>query len=94
MGETNKTTIVIEDFNTPFASMDRLSRQKINKEMVVLNDIRLTRFNRYLQGIPSKNRIYIFFKYMWNIPYDWSHTRPPNKSQQILKDRNYKKHFF
>ena len=53
--------------------MDRLSRQKINKEMVVLNDIRLTRFNRYLQGIPSKNRIYIFFKYMWNILYDQSH---------------------
>ena len=35
-GETDNNTIKIEEFNTP--SMKRSSRQKMNKETVVLND--------------------------------------------------------
>ena len=31
-------TVIVEDFNTPLISMDRLSRQKINKETQVQND--------------------------------------------------------
>ena len=38
-GEINKSTIIVGDFNTPLISMDRLSRQKVNKAAVALNDI-------------------------------------------------------
>ena len=38
-GEIDSNTIIVGDFNTPLTSMDRLSRQKINKEIQDLNDI-------------------------------------------------------
>ena len=38
-GEINSNTIIVGDFNTPLLSMDRSSRQKINKETQALNDI-------------------------------------------------------
>ena len=36
--DDNINTIIVEDFNTPQISMDRSSRQKINKTTEVLND--------------------------------------------------------
>ena len=38
-GEIDSNTIVVGDFNTPLTPMDRSSKQKINKETQVLNDI-------------------------------------------------------
>ena len=38
-GEIDSNTIIVGDFNTPLTSMDRSSKQKINKETQVLNDI-------------------------------------------------------
>ena len=35
--EIDSNTIIVGDFNTPFTSMDRLSKEKINKE-TSLND--------------------------------------------------------
>ena len=39
-GEITGNTITIGDFNTPITSMDRSSRQKINKAKVILNETR------------------------------------------------------
>ena len=39
-GEIDRNTIIVRDFNTPLTPMDRSSKQKINKETQVLNDIR------------------------------------------------------
>ena len=37
-GVTDSNTTIVGDFNTPLTSMDRLSRQKINKEIQALNN--------------------------------------------------------
>ena len=37
-GEIDSNTIIVGDLNTPLTPMDRLSKQKINKETQVLND--------------------------------------------------------
>uniref|UniRef100_A0A8D1TRP7 Endonuclease/exonuclease/phosphatase domain-containing protein n=1 Tax=Sus scrofa TaxID=9823 RepID=A0A8D1TRP7_PIG len=37
-GEIDGNTVIVEDFNTPLTSMDRSSRQKINKATGILND--------------------------------------------------------
>ena len=37
-GETDSSTIIVGDFNTPLTPVDRLSKQKINTETQVLND--------------------------------------------------------
>ena len=37
-GKTDRNTVIVHNFNTPLTSMDRSSRQKINKETAALND--------------------------------------------------------
>ena len=37
-GETDRNTVIVGDSNTPLTSMDRSSRQKINKETAALHD--------------------------------------------------------
>ena len=37
-GEIDSNTIIVGDFNTPCTSMDRSSREKINKKTLALNE--------------------------------------------------------
>ena len=37
--ETHRNTVIVGDFNTTLTSVDRSSRQKINKETAALNNI-------------------------------------------------------
>ena len=61
-GETDSNIIIVGDFNTPLSSMDRSSRQKINKETQASNDtldqMDLTDIYRALH---QKPREYTFF---------------------------------
>ena len=36
--EISKNTVAVRDFNTPLISMDKSSKEKINKETAALND--------------------------------------------------------
>ena len=38
MGETDRNTVTVGEFNTLLTSVDRLSRGKINKKRVALSD--------------------------------------------------------
>ena len=38
-GEIDSNTIIVGEFNTPLTTMDRSSRQKINKETQILKEI-------------------------------------------------------
>jgi len=60
--ESDSNTIIVGDFNTPSTSMDRSSRQKINKETAALNytldQMDLTNIFRTFQ--PETAEVHIF----------------------------------
>ena len=66
-GEINRNVGIVENFNTPLTSMNRSSRQKINKETAALNGpLDQMDLSDYLQRISlQRSRIYILFKCKW-----------------------------
>ena len=86
-GEINKNTVILRDFNTSLTSVDRSSRQKINKETVALNSTRSNGCNWYLQNISHhSSRIYILFRWTWNvsrIDHMLGHKTSLNKFKKI-----------
>jgi hypothetical protein len=60
--QIDPNTVVVRNFNTPLSPINRSSRQKINKEIIELNDTKdqmdLTEFYRVFDPVTSQ---YIFF---------------------------------
>ena len=77
-GEINKNTIIVGDFSTPLTSMDRSTKQKINKETQTLNDTidQLDLIDIYRTFHPQNNEFHLFLKRTWNLPQDRSHPGP------------------
>ena len=77
-------TLIIGDFNTPLTSVDRSSRQKINKETVVLNDtldqLDLIDIYRIFHPKPAE---YTFFSSAHGTFSGVDHMLGHNTSQQI-----------
>ena len=61
-GETDSNTGIVENFNTPLTTMDWSSRQKINKEIVAINDTldQTDLIDIFRVFHLQSNRIYIF----------------------------------
>ena len=76
-GEINSNTIIVGDFNTPLTSMDRSTKQKINKETQTLNDTidQLDLIDIYRTFHP-KTMNFIFLKHTRNLLQDRSHPGP------------------
>ena len=90
----NNNTIILGDFNIPLSTMDRSSKQNINKDIVALNNV-LDRMNltdyiyiyMYIYILSSqRSKIHIPFKCTWNIFKDRPHDRTQNKPQQIQEN--------
>uniref|UniRef100_A0A9L0SAQ5 Endonuclease/exonuclease/phosphatase domain-containing protein n=1 Tax=Equus caballus TaxID=9796 RepID=A0A9L0SAQ5_HORSE len=85
-GDINDNTVIVGDLNTPLTSLDRSSRQNVNKETVDLNE-KLGQMNLkdiYRESTPLKNsRIYILLKHTWNILKDIAHIGKQGKPEQI-----------
>ena len=77
-GEINNNTIIVGDFNTPFTTIDRSTKQKINKETQTLNDTidQLNLIDIYRTFHPPKNEFHLFLKCTWNLLQDRSHPGP------------------
>ena len=54
--ETVNSTIIIGDFDSMFISKDRLSRQKLNKKIVIINET--LHYLDLSQDISPRNRTY------------------------------------
>ena len=67
-GETDGNIIIVGDFNSPLTSMDRSSRQKINKATEILKDTteKLDLINIFRTLHQPKITIYILLKGTWN----------------------------
>ena len=83
-GEINDNTIIVGGINTPLTSMDRSSRQKINKETQALNDT-LDQMDLIYRGFHPKAAEYTFFSRTWNILQDRSLAGPQSKPRKFKK---------
>lgn len=92
-GEINKNQIVAGDFSTPFWIIDRTFRQKINKEILGLNNpkdqMKLRDIYRTFHTTIAE---YTYFNA--HRTFSMSYIRAQNKSQNIQGNRNYINYLF
>ena len=86
--DIDSNTIVVGDFNTPLSKMDRSSKQKINKDIVSLNntleEMDLTDIYRAFH--PKEAQLHVLFKCPWNFFKYRPHDRTQSKPQQIQEN--------
>lgn len=68
-GEIDKSASIVRHFNTPLSVTDETSRQKINKDIVGMNNTanELDLLDMYIILQPTAIRRYIPVKVTWNI---------------------------
>ena len=69
-GENDSDTIIVGEFNTASTSMDRSSRQKINKTLTLNDTLYQMTTYIYIKHFIQRSRIHILFKCTWNILQD------------------------
>ena len=82
------TTVIIGDFNTPLSTVDRCSKQNVNKDIVALNNAldQMDLTVIYIEPfIPKKQNTHSFQKHMEHFQ-DRAHDRVQKKSQQIQEN--------
>ena len=86
--------VIVEDYNALLLSVDKSSRQKTNKEIVVLND-RQDGLNKYLQNsyLIQSSKIHILLKCIWNFLQDRSHARSQKYLNKFNKLKLYQASF-
>ena len=77
-GEINNNTIIVRDFNTPLTSIDRSTKQKVNKETQTLNDTidQLDLIDIYRTFHFQNNEFHLFLKGTQNLAQDRQHPGP------------------
>ena len=77
-GKINNNTIIVGDFNTQLTSMDRSTKEKINKETQTLNDTtdQLDLIDIYRTFHPKTMNFTFFSKCTRNLLQDRSHPGP------------------
>ena len=92
--DTDSNTLIVGDFKTPLSTMERSSKQRINKDIVALNNSRSNGLNCYIQNSsPQRSKTYILLKCTWNSFKDRPDSRTQNNPQQIQENWNCIKHF-
>ena len=93
--EINNNTIIVGEFNTPLTTMDRSTKQKINKETQTLNDTidQLDLIDIYRTFYP-KTMNFTFFSSVHGTFSRIDHILGHKSSLDKLKRRNHSKHLF
>jgi len=94
-GEINNNTIIVGDFNTPLTSMDRSTKQKINKEAKTLYDAidQLDLIDIYRTFHPQTMN-FTFFSSSHGIFSRINHILGHKSSLGKFKKINHSKHIF
>ena len=86
--DIDSNTIVVRDFNIPLSTMDRSSKQNINKDVVALNNAldQMDLIDIYRTLLPKEAKIHSLFKCTWNISKDRPHKRTHTKNASKIQE--------
>ena len=93
--EINSNTIIVGDFNTPLTTMDRSTKQKINKETQTLNDTmdQLDLTDIYRAFHPKTMNFSFLLKCSWKLLHDRSHLHKSSLGKFKKKLKSFQASF-